>query len=62
MLLCTLATPVVLGTSWGFVPATLLSGVIVARTTLEDRTLREELIGYRAYADRVRYRLMPRLW
>jgi len=29
------------------------------RTALEDRTLQQELPGYREYADRVRYRLIP---
>jgi protein-S-isoprenylcysteine O-methyltransferase Ste14 len=29
---------------------------------LEDRTLQDELDGYRDYARRVRYRLLPGLW
>jgi protein-S-isoprenylcysteine O-methyltransferase Ste14 len=32
------------------------------RTVLEDRILREELEGYAAYAQRVRYRLFPGVW
>jgi protein-S-isoprenylcysteine O-methyltransferase Ste14 len=32
------------------------------RTALEDRTLRAELPGYAAYAQRTRYRLLPRVW
>lgn len=31
-------------------------------TALEDRTLREELEGYEAYAQKVRYRLIPGVW
>jgi len=31
----------------------------VIRTVLEDQTLQEELPGYRDYARRVRYRLIP---
>jgi protein-S-isoprenylcysteine O-methyltransferase Ste14 len=34
----------------------------VVRTALEDRTLQEELAGYQAYAQRVRYRLKPCVW
>jgi protein-S-isoprenylcysteine O-methyltransferase Ste14 len=33
--------------------------ITVIRTTLEDRTLQNELPGYRDYARRVRYRLIP---
>jgi len=36
--------------------------IAVIRTTLEDKTLHEELQGYRDYASRVRYRLIPGLF
>ena len=32
------------------------------RTCLEDRFLRSRLEGYRAYADKVRFRLVPHVW
>jgi protein-S-isoprenylcysteine O-methyltransferase Ste14 len=32
---------------------------LVARTALEDRTLQEDLDGYKEYAQRTRYRLLP---
>jgi protein-S-isoprenylcysteine O-methyltransferase Ste14 len=35
---------------------------ILVRTSLEDKTLREELDGYAAYTQKVRYRLMPYVW
>jgi len=38
-----------------------MSGILV-RTSLEDRTLREELAGYAEYAQKVRYRLIPHVW
>ena len=47
---------------WALVPTTILAVVLVARTALEDRTLREELAGYEKYASRVRYRLLPGIW
>lgn len=36
--------------------------VLFIRTNLEDRTLHEELPGYREYAQRVRYRRPPCVW
>jgi protein-S-isoprenylcysteine O-methyltransferase Ste14 len=35
---------------------------ILRRTALEDQTLREQLEGYAAYAEKVRYRLIPGVW
>jgi len=35
---------------------------LAIRTALEDRTLQNELGGYREYAQRVRYRLLPGIW
>jgi len=37
-------------------------GLLMARIALEERFLRRELPGYREYATRVRYRLLPGLW
>jgi protein-S-isoprenylcysteine O-methyltransferase Ste14 len=57
-----LATPLALGSLWAFIPAGLLIVVIVVRTALEDKTLRDELVGYAEYAQRTRYRLLPGVW
>ena len=48
-----------LGSLWTLIPAAAASIVTVVRTVLEDRTLQAELPGYREYARRVRYRLLP---
>jgi len=61
-LLTYLTTPVLLDSWWAFVPAVLLALILLVRTYLEDKTLQEELPGYRAYAGRVRYRLLPGIW
>lgn len=61
-LLVYLAMPVLLESWWGLVPAVGVMILIFVRTSLEDRTLHEELDGYRAYAARVRYRLIPGVW
>ena len=57
-----LSVPLMLGAGWALVPAVLAILSVVVRTALEDRTLRQELDGYEAYADRVRYRLIPGIW
>ena len=57
-----LATPVVLGSLWGMLPGAAASVTLIVRTSLEDRTLRQELPGYEEYAREVRYRLIPGAW
>jgi protein-S-isoprenylcysteine O-methyltransferase Ste14 len=57
-----LVTPLLLDSVWAFIPALLLIGVLVLRTTLEDKTLQEELPGYEEYTRRTRYRLLPGIW
>ncbi|MCU7920827.1 MAG: isoprenylcysteine carboxylmethyltransferase family protein [Candidatus Thiodiazotropha sp. (ex Dulcina madagascariensis)] len=57
-----LSTPLFLGSWWAFLPALLSIVLIVIRAALEDRTLHEELTGYRDYANRVPYRLIPGIW
>ncbi len=61
-LLTYLATPIFLESAWTFLPVLFTTIVLVIRTNLEDRTLHEELPGYREYAQRVRYRLLPGVW
>jgi protein-S-isoprenylcysteine O-methyltransferase Ste14 len=56
------ATVIMLGSLWALFPAVIAVVALVARTALEDRTLREELPGYADYAERVRYRLVPGVW
>lgn len=48
-----------LGSVWTLIPTAVALIIAVTRTTLEDQTLQEELPGYRNYAQRVRYRLIP---
>jgi protein-S-isoprenylcysteine O-methyltransferase Ste14 len=61
-LLAYFATPVLLDSFWALLPVALVTGVLLLRTALEDRTLHDELPGYRDYAARVRYRLLPGIW
>lgn len=47
------------GSVWTIIPVIVALIIAVIRTALEDKTLQEELPGYRDYARRVRYRLIP---
>jgi protein-S-isoprenylcysteine O-methyltransferase Ste14 len=51
-----------LSSVWTLIPAAVALIIAIIRTALEDRTLQEELPGYRDYARRVRYRLIPRIY
>lgn len=61
-ILMAVATPLALGSLITFIPVLFVIGVVVLRTYLEDRTLHEELDGYAAYAEIVKYRLIPGIW
>jgi protein-S-isoprenylcysteine O-methyltransferase Ste14 len=62
MIAFNLATPFALGSAYAAIPGTLCAAVLVLRTALEDRVLRQELDGYAEYARRVRSRLIPAVW
>jgi protein-S-isoprenylcysteine O-methyltransferase Ste14 len=62
MCLLIVGMPLSLGSVWALIPAVLLCLLLVVRTIWEDQTLREELVGYEEYAQRVRYRLIPGVW
>jgi protein-S-isoprenylcysteine O-methyltransferase Ste14 len=55
-------TALTLGSLWALLPAAAISAALIVRTHLEDETLQSELPGYRDYAARVRWRLVPGLW
>lgn len=57
-----LGIPLLLDSLLSFPPIMLLCIGIVVRTALEDKTLQAELPGYREYAGKVRYRLLPGIW
>lgn len=57
-----LGTALMLGSLWTLIPTGLMIGLVIVRTALEDRALQNELDGYKEYAGRVRYRLLPGVW
>jgi len=62
MLVAVPASALAVGSWLALIPAFAFSAVIVRRTTLEDRYLRQVLPGYLGYADSVRYLLLPGIW
>jgi len=52
-------TVLALGSVWTLIPGMVALIITVIRTVMEDQTLKEELPGYRDYAQHVRYRLIP---
>jgi protein-S-isoprenylcysteine O-methyltransferase Ste14 len=56
------SAPLIIGSILAFIPAAIYMILIIARTSLEDRTLCRELTGYTEYSKKVRYRLIPRIW
>jgi len=61
-LLTYLATPFFLDSRWSFIPVMFITIVLIIRTNLEDKALRNELEGYPDYMKKVRYRLLPGIW
>jgi len=57
-----LGAPLFLGSWWAHIPGISMALLFVVRTSLEDRTLQDELPGYRQYTQDVRYRLLPGIW
>ncbi len=56
------AMALLFGSWWALIPGALAAVFIIIRTVLEDKTLQAELDGYREYAERVRFRLLPGIW
>jgi len=54
--------PLLLDSTWAFVPAVILGALLVLRASLEDRFLQGNLPGYQQYAAKVRCRLLPGVW
>ena len=57
-----IAIPFFFSSLWVAIPCLVVIIAYIVRTALEDRTLHEELPGYRDYAGKVRYRLLPGIW
>ena len=56
------ATPIALGSYGALVPSLLIIPILVFRIKDEEKELLENLAGYREYAQKVKYRLVPYVW
>lgn len=61
-LVASLGMPLLLDSAWAFIPVVVFGFFFVLRTSLEDRFLQVNLPGYREYAQKVHYRLLPGVW
>lgn len=57
-----LAMPLVLGSWVAFAIMLLFPAALIARIRNEEKVLEEGLAGYRAYKQKVKYRLVPFVW
>lgn len=61
-LLLFLAMPLILGSLYSFVIFLVYPFIIVKRISNEEVLLENELMGYREYKNKVKYRLIPFVW
>jgi len=62
-LLIFLSMPIILGSLWGFLVVVVVYPLIIVwRIIDEERTLKEGLLGYSEYMEKVKYRLIPFIW
>ncbi|MGB2765133.1 MAG: isoprenylcysteine carboxylmethyltransferase family protein [Candidatus Aminicenantaceae bacterium] len=62
VIILVLCFPLALGSFYAFIPSSTIAILFVLRTLLEDKTLKKELPGYKEYAKKVRYKLIPGIW
>jgi protein-S-isoprenylcysteine O-methyltransferase Ste14 len=57
-----LGFPLLFGSVWSLIPISLMIFLLITRTNLEDKTLKDELPGYPEYSHKTRYRIIPYIW
>ena len=60
--LLVLGTPLLLGSWYGIFWGLIFIVMVARRAVLEERALEQELDGYAAYIQQVKYRLIPFIW
>jgi protein-S-isoprenylcysteine O-methyltransferase Ste14 len=58
----TLGFPLLFGSLWSIIPVCASIILLLTRTSLEDKTLKNELNGYIEYTGKIRYKLIPYIW
>ena len=54
--------PLLFASLWSIIPVSIMIILFITRTILEDKTLKNELIGYNEYSEKTKYRLIPFFW
>lgn len=62
MILMLLAFPLITGSLYALIITLLTCVLFIFRTKYEDATLQKELKGYKEYAKKTKYRLVPYIW
>jgi protein-S-isoprenylcysteine O-methyltransferase Ste14 len=57
-----LGFPLLFGSLWSIIPISLSIILLITRTYLEDKTLKNELKGYIEYSDKTRFKIIPYVW
>jgi len=57
-----LGFPLLFGSLWSIIPIGIMIILLITRTNLEDKTLKNELKGYPEYSNKTRYRIIPYIW
>jgi len=58
----TIGFPLLFGSLWSIIPASVSIVLLLTRTYMEDKVLKKELVGYIEYSFKTRYRLIPYIW
>jgi protein-S-isoprenylcysteine O-methyltransferase Ste14 len=62
MMISTIGFPFLLSSLWSVIPVMISILLLIIRTHLEDKTLINELDGYKEYIQKTKYRLIPMIW
>jgi protein-S-isoprenylcysteine O-methyltransferase Ste14 len=62
MAISLMGLPLLTSSFWSIIPTALAIILMLVRTSLEDKTLQNELDGYIEYTLKTRYRLIPFVW
>lgn len=57
-----IAFPLIFGSLCSIIPVIASVILLIIRTNLEDKTLKDELKGYREYSEKTRFKIIPLVW
>lgn len=58
----TIGFPLLFGSVWSIIPVCVSIVLLMTRTHLEDKTLKDELKGYIEYSGKTQYKLIPYIY